>query len=243
MLQRAVEAEEALRRELEEVRGELDRHRERKDQEERATSAAADAAAVEARLGELHGGAFFEKVAFHRQQKQMRFVRLTFDLKRIEWAARERGPFKVLPVDAILRVDYGDASRTFRCFEFGRKDRPQPGFCMSISTPSRSLDLIAKSERDIEMWVLGLNEVVPYRPERQRFTAQDFWVRRAILKAEANGPDDDVDESECTSNSTASTVSRRTASRVADTGSEISSGSRSRIRAMLPTRPAWGLSK
>lgn len=252
MLQRAIEAEEALRRELEDVKGKLEQRKEEEkdEQEEKAAAAAADAANVEEKLGELHGGTFFDKVAFHRQLKTLRFVRLTFDLKRIEWGPRERGPFKMMSVDAIMRVDFGDASRTFRCFEFGKGERPSPALCMSISTPSRSLDLVAKSERDIEMWVLGLNEVVPYRPERQRFTAKDFYLRRAILKVEAADGEDDVD-SEIRSNSTTSTnsattsvISRRTGSGLADVGSVISGSSRGaggRVRSMLPSRPAWGL--
>lgn len=252
MLQRAIEAEESLRRELEDVKGELERRKgeEVEVHEEKAATAASDAASVEEKLGELHGGTFFDKVAFHRSLKQLRFCRLSFDLKRIEWGPRERGPMKMMSVDAIIRVDFGDASRTFRCFEFGKGERPDPGLCMSISTPSRSLDLVAKRERDIEMWVLGLNEVVPYRPERQRFTAKDFYLRRAILKVESAKGEDDVD-SECRSNSTTSTASavtsvtsRRTGSGLADAGSVISGASRGaggRVRSMLPGRPAWGL--
>merc|ERR1712054_44863 len=131
-----------------------------------------------------HAGVLFGKVSFKRNQKQLRYVRLTFDCRRIEWSPNQRGPFKGFPVNAISRIDYGDASRAFRCFEFGRRDCPAPSLCMSICTASRSLDLIASSERDIEVWMLGLNEIVPYRLERQRFTAQEFFLRRAMLRME-----------------------------------------------------------
>merc|ERR1712113_655893 len=100
------------------------------------------------RIAKLNGGAWFEKVAFRRQSRQTRFVRVSFDLSRIEWGQHQRGPFKVMPIAAILRVDFGDASRTFRGFEFGHANKPSAGLCLSISTPSRSLDLVAQSERD-----------------------------------------------------------------------------------------------
>jgi len=179
----------------------------------------------------MHGGTWFEKVSFKRSLKQKRFMRLSFDLRRIEWAQHERGPFKVLSVDAILRVDYGDASRTFRNYEFGRKDRPAAVRCFSISTPSRSLDLIASSEREVEVWVLGLNEVVPYRMERQRFTAQDYLVRRAILRLETSADQSQacIDE-ECGSNTSSRGVSEPTITSGPSFCTVGSGGSKSKLR-------------
>mmetsp|Transcript_17776 Transcript_17776/g.41232 ORF Transcript_17776/g.41232 Transcript_17776/m.41232 type:complete len:850 (-) Transcript_17776:13-2562(-) len=184
--QMALEAEARLRKEQEEVRGELEQQtNESKHRFAEETSAAAAAAsAVEERMGIMHGGTWFEKVPYRRQARQRRFVRLSFDLQRIEWASQIRGPVKALPVQAIVRVDYGDASGAYRCYEFAHS-RPPPTLCFSIITPSRTLDFIAKAESSVEVWVLGLNDLVPYRPERQRLTAQDFWVRRAMLRLES----------------------------------------------------------
>lgn len=208
-LQRAMDAERALREELQEAYDKLENMKESDahTHEQEDTAAAAEAASVQERVSEMHGGTWFGKVAFRRQLKQQRFVRLTFDLKRIEWAQNERGPFKALCVNAILRVDFGDVSRTFRCYEFGRANRPNPARCLSISTPSRSLDLIAASERDVETWVLGLNEVIPYRLERQRVTVQDFWLRRALLRLEHGDGNAQIDH-EIESVSTTSNPSR-----------------------------------
>mmetsp|Transcript_30277 Transcript_30277/g.66238 ORF Transcript_30277/g.66238 Transcript_30277/m.66238 type:complete len:958 (+) Transcript_30277:1-2874(+) len=240
-LQRALEAEASLRLELERMRGELERRSEAQSPEDAVV--ATDAAALQNRLGEMHAGARFEKVAFRHQLKQSRYVRLTFDLQRIEWGPSERGPFKVLPVGAILRVDYGDTSRTYRCYEFGKQGRPPPGRCLSISTPSRSLDLIATSERDVEVWVLGLNEVVPYRPERQRLTAQDFLLRRAILRLEG-GDCGDAALDDCEGSSTSSRPSRMSAMdgarQLAAMAGSGSLGSHNRIRRMLPSRLGLG---
>merc|ERR1712232_135067 len=144
-----------------------------------------DATFDQDRISEMNGGSWFEKVGFRRQVRQRRFVRMSFDLSRIEWGTHPRGPCKVIPVADISRIDFGDASRSFRCFEFGHVNRPHPVLCLSISTAFRSLDLVARSEREVESWVLGLNAVVAYPPERQRFTAQEFLLRRAMLKLEA----------------------------------------------------------
>lgn len=207
-IQRARDAEEAMRREVHEVRCEISRREQedRQKEEESALLAAAEAARAEERMTQMHGGTWFEKVAFHRQLKQVRFARLTFDLKRIEWGHRERGPMKSLAVNAIVRVDFGDASRTFRAFEFGKVSAP-PSRCFSISTPSRSLDLIAQSERDVEVWVLGLNEVVPYSPLRHRLTTQDFHLRRTILRMDCGG-DDCKDDASVVSTATGGTSVR-----------------------------------
>jgi len=188
-IQNAVQAETMLKQELERDQGDAQIEAERLLHEQQDAKVATNAAALQDRLSEMHGGSCFDKVAFRRQQRQPRFVRLSFDLRRIEWGQHEQGPMKALPVEAILRIDFGDASRTFRSFEFAGRQPPLAGQCLSISTPSRSLDLIARSERDVEIWVLGLNEIVPYRPERQRLTAQDFLLRRAILRLEAGGKD------------------------------------------------------
>eukprot|EP00927_Polykrikos_kofoidii_P051443 TRINITY_DN45242_c0_g1_i1.p1 TRINITY_DN45242_c0_g1~~TRINITY_DN45242_c0_g1_i1.p1 ORF type:complete len:1011 (-),score=202.37 TRINITY_DN45242_c0_g1_i1:126-3158(-) len=198
VVQRAVDAEQALRSELEVSRSDLGQTSEQED-----FTAAVDGAMLQERLSEMHGGNFFDKVSFRRQSRQKRFVRLTFDLRRIEWGQSSRGPFTALSVEAILRVDFGDASRAYRSFEFtGRSGRPSPGLCLSISTPSRSLDLIASSEREVENWVLGLNEVVSYCPERQRLTVQDFLLRRAILRVEDENEKKDVTDSDLDSAST-----------------------------------------
>jgi len=205
--------EVGLRRDLQEAHGELERHWEEENRRQQAedASAAADTAAIEVRLSQMHAGTVFEKVSFKHNVKQSRYVRLTFDCRRVEWAKHERGPFKPFPVQSIARIDYGDASRAFRCFEFGRRDRPAAGQCMSICTSTRSLDLIASSEHDIEVWVLGLNEIIPYRLERQRFTAQEFLLRRAMLHLEKGNATDHKAfdgslplDAECTSNGTSS---------------------------------------
>jgi hypothetical protein len=177
----------SVRRDLEQTRVELEQcwHNEEQKRYEEDTAAAADVAGIELKLSQMHAGTFFDKVSFKRSVRQSRYVRFTFDCRRVEWAQQQRGPFKSIAVNSITRIDYGDASRAFRCFEFGRRDRPAPGLCMSICTASRSLDLIASSEQDIEVWILGLNELIPYRLERQRFTAQEFFLRRAILNLEA----------------------------------------------------------
>jgi len=178
-------AEVTLQAELEAAREELEQRREEQMLREEAEdeAAAAQAAHVQDRLDEMLQGAWFEKLAFRRQVRQPRFVRLTRDFQYLEWSAKEDCDFKRMPINAVLRVDYGDASRTYRALEFGR-DAPPVSLCFSILTPSRSLDLIAQSERQVKVWMLGLNEVVPYRPERQRFTAQEFRLRRALLRLE-----------------------------------------------------------
>jgi len=173
--------EQKLRKEFQDARGELE-----KQQQQDAAAAAADAAGVEMRLSQMHAGTVFGKVSFKRSVKQSRYVRLTFDCSRVEWAQHQRGPFNSVLLNSIIRVDYGDTSRAFRCFEFGRHDRPPPGLCLSICTSTRSLDLIASSERDVEVWMLGLNELIPYHLERQRFTVQDFFLRRAMIHLEAD---------------------------------------------------------
>jgi len=197
-LQRAEEAEAALREELREARGQIQRQAEDANRARKTddAAAAAEASLMQDRLAQMHAGTWFDKVAFRRQVRQERFVRLSFDLQRIEWGQSQQGPMKVLPVAAIIRVDYGDASRSFRCFEYGRPGKPEPGFCLSISTPSRSLDLIASCEHEVEAWLLGLNEVVPYRPERQRFTTHEFFLRRSLLRlefADGHGGSGDLD--------------------------------------------------
>jgi len=57
---------------------------------------------------------------------------------------------------------------------------------------------------------LGLNEVVPYRPERQRLTVQDFLLRRAILRLEDGAPA--VDDAECDGGSSVSSKPSRASS-------------------------------
>jgi hypothetical protein len=230
--QRAIAMEDVLRSELQEARGELEQRwdEERQKQAEEDAAAAADVAATQERLSQMHAGAFFEKVSFKRSLKQRRYVRLTFDCRRIEWGQNQRGPMSIMPVDAILRVDFGDTSRAFRCFEFGRQDRPKPGRCFSICTPSRTLDLIAPSDHEVEVWVLGLNEVIPYHMERQRFTAQEFLLRRTILRLE--GPEGhSIEDADCGSNGTSNFTS------VAD-GSESGRSNNVGARRAMPVR--WG---
>jgi len=207
-LQRAVDAERKLRQELLDIRDELQRRAE-VDQQAQAEKAT-DAAVIQDRLSEMHGGGWFEKVAFRTKKRQQRFLRLSFDLRRIEWGASERGAAKALPVEAILRVDFGDASRAFQAYEFNGDGRPPAHLCFSITTPSRTLDLVALSERDVEAWVLGLNEVVPYRPERQRLTTQDFLLRRAILRLEgsSSAPSADLETASGGSGTTGTTSNR-----------------------------------
>merc|ERR1711957_535969 len=115
------------------------------------------------------------------------------------------------------------------------------------------IDLIAQSEREVEAWVLGLNEVVPYRLERQRFTAQEFLLRRAMLRlevadgqgshvmldchGESAGVDQDWDAaSGCTSNTSKATSGRAPSAISGRSGSE---SVRSRVRNMMHTN--WGV--
>jgi hypothetical protein len=187
-LARAVAAEKSLQREL--VASAVPDEAKHCDEEQVVASGVR---AMQDRLAEMHGGTWFEKVAFRIHVRQPRYVRLSFDLRRVEWGHNARGPYKTLPVDAILRVEFGRASRAFQGYEFGRLcSRPPPaGRCLSITTASRSLDLIASSEREVEVWMLGLSEVIPHRPERQRLSTQDFLLRRALLRLEEEQPDGD----------------------------------------------------
>lgn len=228
----ALRVEETLRSELQEAREELERHWEddRHRQTQQNSVAAKDVAAIEFRLGQMHAGAYFEKVSFKRGLRQTRYARLTFDCRRIEWSQNERGPFKVMPVQAILRVDFGDASRAFRCFEFGHRSRPSAGRCLSICTPSRSLDLIAPSEREVEVWVLGLNEIIPYRLERQRFTEEEFLLRRALLRLEDGSTSQELD---CQSNATSSIGGTIYTADGSENGSRTNSSLRSAMSSRL----------
>merc|ERR1712194_52791 len=164
---------------------------------------------------------------------------MSFDLNRIEWGQHPRGPFKMMPISAILRIDFGDANR------------PRASLCLSISSPSRSIDLIAQSEREVEAWVLGLNEVVPYRLERQKFTAQEFRLRRAMLRLEVGDGDEphvmsdrrtkslaadqDCDGlSGCTSTSSKTSMTTCSRQPSATSGRSGSESVRSRFRNMIP---------
>merc|ERR1719215_3788 len=90
-MQRALDAESALRAELEAVREELEQRRrdgekaqeeaERRAEEERlareeaCAAAAAEAARIQERLEDMQMGAWFDKVGFHRRSPHPRFVR------------------------------------------------------------------------------------------------------------------------------------------------------------------------
>lgn len=185
----ATEAKQSLQEKFDVVSASLqDRlDKEQADRRERAVAEAAEAKAAEERLSEMHGGAYFKKIAFHRKKQEMRFVRLTFDLSRVEWGTNDRDLSRSIPVASISRVDFGEASRAFRCCEFLQSERPEPGRCLTIASPARTLDLIAKTDRDVEAWVLGLNSVISVHPLRQRFIAQDFVARRELLRMESSG--------------------------------------------------------
>jgi len=159
--------------------------REKSDIEQKQMAEKKEQLVATKRVGEMHGGTYFEKLAFHKDKRERRFVRLTFDRQRVEWGTQERSLKKELSVASIVRIDYGDASRAYRACEFLSKDRPHAGRCLTITTASRTLDLIASSERDVESWVLGLNGVIAVHPERHHFTRRDFLGRQRMLHMEA----------------------------------------------------------
>merc|ERR1719440_134964 len=84
--------ENSLHRELEQARSELAWHHENEDrrQKQQDDIIAADVAGIQSRLGQMHAGNLFDKMSFKRNARQCRYVRLTFDCRRVEWAQNQR---------------------------------------------------------------------------------------------------------------------------------------------------------
>jgi len=163
-----------------------------------------EAAKTGKRVEDMQHGALFEKLAFHKDRREQRFVRLSFDTKRIEWGVGAGSTKKALPVEAIVRIDYGDASRAYRCCEYLR-NRPLASRCFTIASASRTLDLIATDDLAAEAWVLGLNSLIPALPERRQLISQDFHVRSKVLQLEL-APGAGVGDLETMSNASAATM-------------------------------------
>jgi len=91
----------------------------------------------------------------------------------------------VCKLQQVTGLDYGDTSRSFRLQEH-REWRIAPHLCLSIdvSNPGHGLDLVALNERDAETWVLGLNSLIPFYPQRVFYTSEEFAMKKAALKAQ-----------------------------------------------------------
>merc|ERR1712224_31464 len=90
-LQRAEGREAELTMEMKEAGSALEQRSEVSE-----STAAKDAAIVQRRLRDMRKGTWFEKVAFRTDKLQARFVRLSGDLSRVEWAKAETGPFSAV---------------------------------------------------------------------------------------------------------------------------------------------------
>lgn len=102
-------------------------------------------------LSRLRSGGIFLKHGA-RGSPHYRLVRCSFDLSQVEWMElRGDKVHGSVPTASIVSIEYGHSTRIFR--ERAPKTS-QPTHCLSLCTPSRSLDLECCSEQERQLWSL-----------------------------------------------------------------------------------------
>lgn len=110
-------------------------------------------------LGILQGGAPFTKKNFSSigafsTRDQVRFVSLTTDCKAVIWHKKDKAEYDQIELADIVHVACGAETKVFT----RRGNRSvDPSCCFSIITTTRSLDLVAESAEQRDIWVRALN--------------------------------------------------------------------------------------